>query len=229
MSFILSIDTSSHNSSISVLEDENILTEFNFTSSKNLSATLIPNIDFILGNLNLTISEIDIFGIASGPGFFTGIRVGLSTLKGLLFDRKTPIVPVTALKALSLKASTGQSAITPLIDARRNEVYTATYSFHTGKTEEKIPPSLVTLNSLKDTLKGIREYIFIGSGAEVHREYLSENFNNCSIIERSPYLSSEIGQIALEEYREGRFITDLSELIPLYIRKPDAEKNLQSE
>lgn len=228
MSFILSIDTSSHNSSISVLEDENILAEFNFTSSKDLSATLIPNIDFILGNLTLAISEIDIFGIASGPGFFTGIRVGLSTLKGLLFGRGAPIVPVSALKALSLKASSGQSEITPLIDARRNEVYTATYSFRDGEIEEKISPSLVPLSNLKNTLKGINEYVFTGSGSMVYKEHLLGSFNNCSIIERSSYLSSEIGIIALREYRKGNFITDLSKLIPLYIRKPDAEKNFQS-
>ncbi|MEN8153181.1 MAG: tRNA (adenosine(37)-N6)-threonylcarbamoyltransferase complex dimerization subunit type 1 TsaB [Acidobacteriota bacterium] len=229
MNLTLSIDTSSHNSSISVLEEENILTEYNFTSSKDLSATLIPNIDFILKNLGLTISEIDIFGIASGPGFFTGIRVGISTLKGLLFGKNIPIVPVTALEALAYKTGPEFSEITPLIDARRSEVYTATYNFRKKDKIERTLPLLTPISDLKDVLKKTKEFVFTGSGSEAHTDYLTENFKNCLIIKKSPYLSSEIGKIALNEYKKGHFITDISELSPLYIRRPDAEKNLRSD
>ncbi|MEN8223314.1 MAG: tRNA (adenosine(37)-N6)-threonylcarbamoyltransferase complex dimerization subunit type 1 TsaB, partial [Acidobacteriota bacterium] len=103
MSLTLAIETTSRNCSIAVLEDKNVLLEHNFVSSGELSETLIPYIDNIFSSLNIGVEDIGLIGASVGPGLFTGIRVGLATLKGIFFNREVPVVPVVSLEAVALK------------------------------------------------------------------------------------------------------------------------------
>lgn len=220
---ILALDTTSAHSSVAVLRDDSILLEYNFTSMDNLSSLLIPSLEFLLKSLRLHLEDIELFGVGIGPGLFTGIRIGLSTIKGLLFAEPRPVVPVVTLNALAHKFGDARRPVVPLIDARRGEVYTARYLFRDGRVTESVAPRLAPIAELNTIFPVDEEHLFVGSGAEAHREWLRSQFRKSKIYSRSFFLASEIGRIAYREVLEGRFITDLQKLQPLYIRKPDAE------
>ncbi len=231
MTHILALDTTSPGASISILKEAEILCEYNFSSQDRLSASLIPVIDFLLKDCGLTLNAVDVFGIALGPGLFTGIRVGLAALKGLLFAARKPVVGVATLKALAHKYLPNAAAdelIIPLIDARRNEVYAAVYTGDRGEIKEITAPFLAHIGELKNELAALPagEIIFLGSGADVHKELLIGNFERSKIYYRSSFLAAEIGKMTYHDYLRKNYITDLQRLLPFYIRKPDAERNL---
>ncbi len=225
--YILSLDTTSKHCSISISRGKEIQIEYNFVSNDNLSATLIPAIDFVLNSINLKLSEIEVFGIGIGPGLFTGIRVGLSTLKGMVFKDEKPVVPIVALEALAYKYKHSTFNIISLIDAKRDEVYIGGYRFIQKDIKEIIAPGLIHINELKDNLNGIANFHFVGSGANAHKEFIKKNFNDSKRLHRSGFMASEICKISYRRYLKGGGIMDLQQIKPLYIRKPDAEANYQ--
>jgi tRNA threonylcarbamoyl adenosine modification protein YeaZ len=231
VTYILALDTTSKHSSAAISQEDDILVEYNFATLNKLSASLISTIEFVLNSAGLTPDHIDLYGIGIGPGLFTGIRVGLSTLKGLLFGKNKPIVPVVTLKALAYKyidIKPGAAIIT-LVDARRDEVYFAGYNCFNHKMKEIIAPQLIHINRLEEQLYKykikIENLYFVGSGAEVHKEIIEEKFNPEKMGDRSPFLAPEICKIAYNRFLRKDYIEDLQKLMPFYIRKPDAEQN----
>ncbi|HLP45855.1 MAG TPA: tRNA (adenosine(37)-N6)-threonylcarbamoyltransferase complex dimerization subunit type 1 TsaB [Candidatus Kapabacteria bacterium] len=222
---VLGIDTTSKHSSISIFRGDEILVEYNFTTLDGLSASLVPALEFVLRSAGLKLADIDVYGICIGPGLFTGIRVGMATLKGLLFDQAKPVVPVLSLKALAYKYIKSDFTIIPLIDARRDEVYIAGYNFLEKKIKEIIPPQLILIDRLPEKLDQIENVHFVGSGAEVHKELIKKTYHSSKIFYRSSFLASEICKIAYFQFLKNEYITDLQQLLPFYIRKPDAEMN----
>ncbi|MCK5058982.1 MAG: tRNA (adenosine(37)-N6)-threonylcarbamoyltransferase complex dimerization subunit type 1 TsaB [Candidatus Aminicenantes bacterium] len=229
MTHILALDTTSKFTSISISKGEEILFEYNFTSHNRLSAALIPSIKFLLKESGLKLNDIDVFGIATGPGLFTGIRVGLSALKGIIFPRGKPVVPVVVLQALAYKyiKMSEDMLIIPLIDAKRDEVYLAGYDISRHTLKEVISPCLVHINDVGGKLSAFHRdgVYFTGSGAEAHHKVITANFNRGSILCRSSFLAPEICKMTYHEYLSENVIMDLQRLMPFYIRKPDAEQN----
>lgn len=223
--YILGVDTTSKHSSISISLGEEIQVEYNFTTLDGLSASLVPALEFVLRSAGLKLADIDVYGICIGPGLFTGIRVGMATLKGLLFQQDKPVVPVLSLKALAYKYIRSDFTIIPLIDARRNEVYIAGYNCLEKKIKEIISPQLIPIHELEETLAKIENVQFIGSGAEVHKELIKKTFHSSKIFYRSSFLASEICKVSYQQFLLKDYITDLQQLLPFYIRKPDAEIN----
>ncbi|MCK4761158.1 MAG: tRNA (adenosine(37)-N6)-threonylcarbamoyltransferase complex dimerization subunit type 1 TsaB [Candidatus Aminicenantes bacterium] len=234
MTYILALDTSSKQASITLAKGEETLAEYNFSAHNTLSAALVPAVDFLLKNAGLKLSDIHVFGVGIGPGVFTGIRVGLATLKGLNFTLRRPVVPVVTLQALAYKyLYPGMAAgafIIPLIDAKRDEVYLTVYHVTRQGLKEEVSPRLIHIEELKRELEshGAVPFYFVGSGAGAHKAQIEENFKAGKILQRSPFLSAEIARIAYEAYLKKDYITDLQELLPLYIRKPDAEQKAHS-
>jgi tRNA threonylcarbamoyladenosine biosynthesis protein TsaB len=227
MKTILSLDTTSKSASISAAKGEEILLEYNFATRDELSVSLIPSLEFVLNSAGLKLSSIDVFGIGVGPGLFTGIRVGLATLKGLLMAEPKPVVPVVTLEALAYKYIEPEFTTVSLIDARKNQVYMAAYRFSRDhkQMEQVIPPELLSIHQLKERLESLDNFNFVGSGAEVYKSFIKENFKQSKVYQRSFFLASEICKIAFHNYLKKKYITDLQQLKPIYIRKPDAEQN----
>jgi tRNA threonylcarbamoyladenosine biosynthesis protein TsaB len=225
---LLSLDTSAREASISVLENNDILLEYNFASRDNLSAMLVPSLEFVLKTLGLQLAQIDAYGIGIGPVNFTGIRIGMATLKGLAFGEKKPLVGVISLKALAYKFVGSKKTVIALIDAKKGEVYLGGYGFDAGELVELIPPCLIKIVDIIPLLAKFPEIIFVGSGAEKHLDFLEKNFSDSWRLKRSNFLASEIGMIALRQLGCRQYLTDLQYLLPFYIRKPDAETNLNN-
>jgi tRNA threonylcarbamoyladenosine biosynthesis protein TsaB len=225
VTYTFALDTTSKESSISILRNNCTLAEYNFKPTDSLSSSLFPAIDFVFKHTGLNPNEIDLFGIAIGPGLFTGIRVGMSALKGLLLHKKKPLIPVTTLKALANKCTGCEGNIIPIIDARKDEVYLSGYHFKNGVIQEIIPSQLLHIAEIKEKLKGLKNLCFIGSGVEVYGEKLKRISTTINLSFRSNFLANEIGKIAQEEYLRGNYIKDLQKLKPVYIRKPDVNPN----
>ncbi|HUU05420.1 MAG TPA: tRNA (adenosine(37)-N6)-threonylcarbamoyltransferase complex dimerization subunit type 1 TsaB [Patescibacteria group bacterium] len=223
---LLCFDTTSRDASIAVLRDEEIMLEYNFSSQDNLSAVMIPSLEFLLRSLGMNISQIDLFGVAVGPGLFTGIRIGLATLKGMNFAAPKPMVAVNTLEALAFKLADSKKSIVTLIDARKGEVYLGCYQFVKGEMNILVQPCLLPVSALASLLNPIADKVFVGSGAEYHGDFLKSTFPESRILYRSNFLASEIGKIALQRFRNREYTTDLQKLLPFYIRRPDAESNL---
>ena len=179
-----------------------------------------------MDDIKLKPGDIDVYGITVGPGLFTGIRVGISTLKGLVVEREKPVIPVITLEALAHKCFDSNFTIIPLIDAKRDEVYMAGYNFFEKEVNEIISPDLIHVKELKTRIDKIGDFCFMGSGADVHKDLIKKNFGNKRIIHRSNFLASEICKIAYFRYLKNNFIDDINQIFPFYIRKPDAEKNI---
>lgn len=229
---ILSLDTTSKYASISIAKGEEIHLEYNFATRDELSASLIPSLEFVLNSMPLKLEDIDVYGIGIGPGLFTGIRVGLATLKGLILGTGKPVVPVVTLRALAYKYNDSKSPIISMIDARRDELYIAAYRFVNRHAQELLPPGLIHIDQLKHHLEPLDEFkktkfSFVGSGAEVHKTFIKEHLAWGNVYRRSCFLASEICKVTFHHYTKNNYITDLQQLMPFYIRKPDAEQNLK--
>lgn len=220
---VLAFDTTSRDASIALLRDDEIALEYNFSSRDDLSAMMIPSLEFLLRSLGLKLPQVDLFAAAVGPGLFTGIRVGLATLKGLNFAAGRPMVGVSTLEALASKFADTRHTVVPMIDARKGEAYIAAYEFAAGERVERLAPRLLTLEAALPLLAPLPDKVFVGSAAEDNGERLRREFPGGRLAYRSNFLASEVGRIALASYRRGRYVTDLRELRPLYIRKPDAQ------
>lgn len=234
MTTTLGIDTTSRYASVSVAVDEEIRLEYNFATLDDLSATLIPSIEFVLNSIGVKIQDIDVFGICTGPGRFTGIRVGLSTLKGLLMAGPKPVVAVDTLKTLAYKFNYSTTPVISLIDAKREEVYAAGFRFQSpGLPEEWLPPALIGIGELKDYVGNYIPDIdgtqlrFVGSGAEAYAESIKESFALAKIRKRSYFVASELCKLAFKMYNADMYETDMQKVAPFYIRKPDAEQNYE--
>jgi len=226
VSLIFGLDSSARYCSIAIYNGDVPCLEVNFFSQDELSASLVPAIDWALHQAGITLQDIDLFGAAIGPGLFTGIRVGLATLKGLLFSRQKPVVPVIALRALAYKFRANRGEIIPLIDAGRKEIYLGRYRFPDRGDDEILSPRLISAGDLNRQLTGPGDFYFAGSGARAYREIIDREFGPDRILERSPFLAAEICRLAGHDFQQGRYTCDLSSLLPLYIRKPDAEQKL---
>lgn len=220
---LLSLDTTSRDASIAVLRDEEIVLEYNFSSSDDLSAMLVPSLEFLLRSLGMKGGDFDLYGAAVGPGLFTGIRVGLATLKGLVFAAAAPVVAVNTLEALASKVNHERQTIVPMIDARKGEMYVGGYeSRSAGGVRELFPPRLLRVEDAVPLLQPYSDMVFVGSGAENHADQLRRLFPGGKVQYRSHFLASEVGRIALRRFREQGGLTDLQQLLPFYIRQPDA-------
>lgn len=126
---ILALDSSGMVASVAIVEEENVLAEYTLNYKKTHSQTLLPMLDEIANQIDLDLDTIDAIAVAAGPGSFTGLRIGSATAKGLGLALDKPIIPVPTVDGLAYNLYGIESLICPLMDARRNQVYTGLYTF----------------------------------------------------------------------------------------------------
>ncbi len=220
----LGIDTSSSYASIALLNGEQVILEHNFFSSSELSVTLIPKIDFLLKSAAINCNDIELIGVVTGPGKFTGIRVGLSMIKGLFFERKIKIVPIIANQACAQKLKGVSGIICSLIDAMRKEVYAGFYESVNDKIKVLREPELLKISELINLLKQFSCLHFIGTGsAKYKNEFLENGIKGYYWTERSFFCGVEAAIIAQSRLQQNDYLDNPAALKPFYIRLPDAE------
>lgn len=223
---ILAFDSTARSASVALLEDERLLALYNIDNGLTHSELLLPMAEEILRSLRVDISEIGLFAASVGPGSFTGVRIGASLVKGLAFGRDIPCAAVSTLEALAENLRGTAGYIIPCMDARRAQVYTATFLSDGRTTKRLTDDRAISLSQLADELRGVGEPIYlVGDGYDVAHRALSAagiplaNTPPLAILQ-SAY---SIGLVALRQHAEGRTVTD-SEISATYLRVPQAER-----
>ncbi len=218
---LLVMDTSGPVCGVAVMEDEKVLCEYTAQNRNTHSANLMPMAEAALQSAGKTIGEMDAIAAVTGPGSFTGVRIGVATAKGMAHGAGIPCIPVDALEALSISAGGFDGVICPIQDARAGQVYGA--AFRDGKRMTADEP-LKLEDFLEKILPFGERFLFLGDGVPVHREKILEILGEKAVFAPAHlnYLRpSAAGVLALRS--EAR--TDYLNLQATYLRPPNAQKN----
>ena len=226
---LLAIDSSGQTASAAILDETKVIAEYTVDYKLTHSQTLLPMIDQIVQMTRTDLSEIDAIAIAAGPGSFTGLRIGSATAKGLGLALGCPLISVPTLEGLACCLYGTEGLVCPMMDARRNQVYTGLYRFDDRglcvvSDQEACP--------VEDILEKVNEngqpVTFLGDGVPVNLETIREKVNVPFRI-APPHLSRQragaVGVRAMALAEEGRIQT-AAEHAPIYLRKSQAEREL---
>lgn len=221
---ILSADTATSIITVAVCEDDEILAETTVRADRKHSERLMETVDWVLEESGLILSDIDALAISTGPGSFTGLRVGVATWKGLALGQGLPLVPVSTLDAMTRLAPFQDHIVCPMIDAKMGEVFGAVYHFDSGIRTKHVDDKVCSVEELLDGLSG--EVIVFGDGAERYRERIEKSFPDC-IFAGSPCDSPRASAVAIEAYYliEQGIDSSPAAVSPVYLRKSQAEEN----
>lgn len=220
---VLSIDTSTRYAGVAVIEDENLIAECIMQFMATHSEKLLPEIIHILETMKIPLESIDYYATIIGPGSFTGLRVGISTLKGLAFVTGKKVVTVSSLEVIAHGFPFCKYQICPLLDARKKEVFAALFRWDDNRILRIKEDSVLSIDALVGWIK--EKTVFTGSGAELYRDRLIEKLGGKAIFASSPYFiprPSAVAYVGLQKVKEG-FLIHPKDLKPLYLRKSEAE------
>lgn len=224
---VLAIDSSGVVASAAVADDNNIIAEFTVNNKHTHSQTLLPMIDMAIQISEIPLTDIDAIAVASGPGSFTGLRIGSATAKGLGLALKKPIIPVPSLDGLAYRIAYFDGIICPIMDARRNQVYTAAYHIKNNYLSCIISPKAIDIKDILDELSETGEkVIFLGDGVDIYRKIIEEQITTKCLFAPSYMLKQSAASIAalgIIYYGEGKY-ESAAEHRPFYLRKSQAER-----
>jgi tRNA threonylcarbamoyladenosine biosynthesis protein TsaB len=222
---ILAVDTTTLAGSVALLQDKRLLAEFNTESSKTFSERLLPSVELLLKATGFQIQDVDGFAVAAGPGSFTGIRIGLSTVKSFAYASGKPVAPVSTLKALALKLARSQNRLLcPLLDAKKGEIYAALFESRENKLKEIVPQGAYSPDHFFSLLPAHRLIFFIGNGMDAFRSKIYQYFRDkARFSTRSPFISYEVGLLGYEMLKKKKGM-DFRDVTPFYFRKSQAEE-----
>ena len=226
---ILAIDSSGLVASVAVVQDDTLVAEFTMNYKKTHSQTLLPMLEEVKKAIQLDLGSIDAIAVAAGPGSFTGLRIGSATAKGLGLALQKPLIAVPTVEALAYNLyDTGEdTVICPIMDARRNQVYTGIYCFREHRLETLKQQDAVPMEELLEVLNAMgKTVIFLGDGVPVYREQIEENcrvpytFAPAHLNRQRAAAVAALGEIY---YKEGKIQT-AAEHAPDYLRVSQAER-----
>ncbi len=227
--FLLSVDTTTPTGSVALLKNTVLLSEVNCDSSLTYSERLLPAVHFVLKTQGLESRDIDAFALAVGPGSFTGIRIGVSTIKSLALASGKLVAPVSSLEAYALKLHMdgGRRLVCPFLDAKKGEVYSALFESLNAQIKEIVIQGAYSPDNILSKLPSNRVIGFIGNGVGVYREKIKSYFKDkARLSSRSLFIAREVGLLGYKALKENRGVQS-GEVKPLYFRKSQAEEKDQ--
>jgi tRNA threonylcarbamoyladenosine biosynthesis protein TsaB len=221
---VLALETATTTGGIAILEDSlGLISESRINIRIAHSERLMSAIEWLLNASRITMGDIDAFAVSIGPGSFTGLRIGLSTAKGLCYATGKPIVPVPTLDALARTLPFCPHLICPMLDARKNEVYTAIYKWEKGTMKKVINETSVKPSDLLDVIN--ETTVFLGEGAKIYKQIITDCLHKNAVFAPQSKMSPSaltVAEIAVEKLKRDK-TADPVGLTPLYIRKSEAE------
>ena len=236
---VLAIDSSGLTATVAVVEDTQTVAEYTINYKKTHSQTLLPMIDEVVKMTELDLNTIDAIAVAGGPGSFTGLRIGSATAKGLGFALNKPLIHVPTVDGLAYNVYGCEDIICPIMDARRNQVYTGIYTFSkkagTKEGSNLVEPVFqvikmqmaVSIEELAERLNRYRRpVVFLGGGVPVYENILAEKLTvpySFAPAYMNRQRAAVVGTLGIQYYKAGKFET-AEEHRPDYLRVSQAER-----
>ena len=224
---ILALDSSGLVASVAILEDDNLIAEYTVNYKKTHSQTLLPMLDEIVQMTDTDLSTIDAIAIAKGPGSFTGLRIGSATVKGLGLALDKPIVGIPTVEGLAMNLYDTDAVICPLMDARRNQVYTGIYKFQEGTLQvvrDQLPLGIEEIIEALNLLE--QKVVFLGDGVPVYKDIIEQKMEvpyTFAPAHVNKQRAAAIGVRAFEYYKQGIY-SSAADFEPDYLRLSQAER-----
>jgi tRNA threonylcarbamoyladenosine biosynthesis protein TsaB len=225
---ILAVDTATISCSVAIVDGASLTAEFTLNRKETHSKHLMEMIDTILKISGSDLSGIDGFAVTKGPGSFTGLRIGISTIKGLAAASGRPIVGVSSLKALAAQVPLSTDLICPLIDARKGEVYFSRYRCINGRlkkqTEEQVTRPEDALDDLKESC------LFVGNGALLYKDMILKKLGALAAFAPMTHhtiRASAVAHLSMSKFSDKK-ADRLENFSPHYIRRSDAELKIEN-
>ncbi|MBS3819183.1 tRNA (adenosine(37)-N6)-threonylcarbamoyltransferase complex dimerization subunit type 1 TsaB, partial [bacterium] len=212
--------------SVALLNNTRQIAEVNIASSSTYSERLLPSIHFMLQVNVLGIKDVEGFAVAAGPGSFTGIRIGLSTIKSLSFASGKPVAPVSSLEALALKLKNERgNLVCPLIDAKKGQIYAALFDSRGKRLKEMISQGVYSPDYFFSLLPSRKIISFIGNGVLVYKDRIIRYCRDrARFSSRSFFIAKEVGLLGYEILKKNKGLKG-DQIQPFYFRKSQAEEN----
>ena len=222
---ILAFESSARAASVALVEDGRLISQYSQCSGLTHSRTLLPMAEDMLKNAELSLDKVDLFAVAHGPGSFTGVRIGVSTVKGLAWAADKPCVGVSTLEAMAWHGLAAGGLVCPVMDARRAQVYNALFRVENGKPVRLCEDRPIALSQLAEELRTLSAPAFlIGDGAELAEKYLREQAIPCTVAPENLRWQSAWGvAMAAMDKTPG----NADALLPVYLRLSQAERERQ--
>ena len=225
---ILAVDTSASVASCAIVEDEKLVCEQILNNKLTHSQTIMPMIASALTQSELTTADIDLFAAVTGPGSFTGLRIGVSAVKALAHAASKPCAAVSALEAMAYNLICADCIIAPIMDARRGQVYNALYRAEELVLKELAAPRAISIEKCCDELIKIGgRVIFLGDGLPVYRSVIRERLGSAAIFAPANINAQMAGSAAVLAKSKEQIRYD--ELVPFYLRKSQAEREYEEK
>lgn len=231
---ILAVDCTAKPASVAILEEGKVLSSAYTNTGLTHSQTLVPMVDSALKNAQVPLSDIETFAINAGPGSFTGVRIGVAALKGLVFSDAKNCVPVSTLESLAYNfgglPGLENTLICPAMDARRNQVYTALFQWKEGHVQRLMEDKAIPIEELLTCIaeQGAK-VLFAGDGAELVYEAAGETSLDATLAPEQLRYQNAVAVAACAEAKlaEGYEPVCSDDILPVYLRAPQAERELK--
>ena len=223
---ILAIDTTGATLSAALLEDQTIRAEVFVNTGANHSLHLLPAIKHVYDQAGAGTESTDLFVCTLGPGSFTGVRIGVSTIKGLAMATGKPVVGISTLEAVAANVGANSGIICPILDAQRGQIYTALF-----QQSDDLVPQLIQearLTDLEPFISALRDKVLCtGPGALKYADLIKSTRPECEIAaaQFAPVRASVVGLLGLMKFQAGENL-DVRTFAPLYLRLSEAERKL---
>ncbi|GLC82574.1 tRNA (adenosine(37)-N6)-threonylcarbamoyltransferase complex dimerization subunit type 1 TsaB [Lacrimispora brassicae] len=227
---ILGIESSSLVASVALVEDEVTTAEYTVNFKRTHSQTLLPMLDEIVKMVDLDLKTIDAIAVSGGPGSFTGLRIGSATGKGLGLALKKPLISVPTVDAMAYNLYGSAYSVCPIMDARRNQVYTGIYDNRDGFSVIKEQCAMDIEELVEELNTSGQKVIFLGDGVPVYRKQIQEKMT-VPFLFAPAHLNRQraaaVAALGCRYYEEGKTL-GAEDHAPVYLRKPQAEREREA-
>lgn len=224
---ILALDSSGLVATVAIVEEEQTLVEYTVNYKKTHSQTLLPMLDEVAKMIELDLDTIDAIAVAGGPGSFTGLRIGSATAKGLGLALGKPLIHIPTVDGLAYNMYGCEGLVCPIMDARRNQVYTGIYRFQKGEFQVVEEQMAISVDELIEKSKRYGEKVtFLGDGVPVYGESIAEGLGECYQVapaHMNRQRAAAVATLAMKYYNEGK-IEMAKDYRPDYLRLSQAER-----
>ena len=224
---ILAIESSAKSACVAVTVEGHLISECFVNASLTHSKTLMPMTDNALRQADMKIEDIDAFCVNTGPGSFTGIRIGVAAVKGLAMCENKPCAGISTLESIAYNFVDSDCVVCAAMDARCNQAYTALFECRDGKVRRLCEDKAVLINELADEISKIDSMVYLaGDGAELCFNSFKDILNNVRLSSENRRFQRAYG-VALAAVNNKELFDDSSLLAPVYLRPPQAERELK--